>query len=198
MSRLERLLRAAAAACLATAVAVAVHVAGGGPMPAAPGILVPLALAFAVSVQLAGAVLSRWRLAVAVTVSQALFHATFSLGSGPHLEATGGAHAAHDASQLALHAVGSPMAHSHLTPMMLAAHASGALATYAVLRRADVLVALVRRAATALVARLAPTTHARPRLAAARPTPVGRGRIPVPAKIVTLPRVVRGPPPRLA
>jgi hypothetical protein len=196
MRRSERLLRAAVAACLSTGVALAMHVAGGGALPAAPGILVPLVLAFAVSIQLAGTAMSRWRLWAAVGVAQVLFHAMFALGSGANLVASGtGPHSSHEPTGLTLDSAGVPAAHSHLTPSMLAAHAAAAVATYALLRRADVLVALVRQAAAALAARL---TIARPRLAAHTHIATRPGRVPVTLHIAHSPHGLRGPPLHLA
>ncbi|WP_291378923.1 hypothetical protein [Demequina sp.] len=196
MRRSERLLRAAAVACLSTGVALAMHVAGGGILPAAPGIVVPLVLAFAVSIQLAAAAMSRWRLGSAVVVSQALFHSLFALGSGPSVVATGtGAHGSHQPTALTLDSAGAGATHGHFTPSMLAAHAGAAIATYALLRRADVLVSLIRRAAHALTTRLTLT----PRRLAARPRIVVRsGRIPVALRIARSPHGLRGPPLHLA
>ncbi len=196
MRRSERLLRAAAAACLSTGVALAMHIAGGGMTPAAPGIVVPLVLAFAVSTQLAGTPMSRWRLATAVVAAQALFHAAFALGSGATVVASGsGPHASHQLTGLEVEPVGVHAAHATLTPSMLAAHAAAAAATYALLRRADVFVALVRRAAGSLTARL---TIAWPRLATSSRITTLPGRVPVAISIARCPRGLRGPPLRLA
>ncbi len=196
MRRSERLLRAATAACLSTGVALAMHLAGGGMIPAAPGVVVPLVLAFAVSTQLAGAPLSRWRLATAVVAAQALFHAAFALGPGAAVVAAGsGPHASHQLTSLTVESASVHAAHTSLTPSMLAAHGAAAAATYALLRRADVFVALVRRAADSLTARL---TIARPRLVArGRITPLP-GRVPIAISIARCPRGLRGPPLRLA
>ena len=196
MRRSERLLRAAVAACLSTGVALAMHVAGGGALPAAPGILVPLALTFAVSVQLAGTAMSRWRLGAAVVVAQVLFHAMFALGSGASIVASGaGPHSSHQPTGFAFDSAGVPAAHGHLTPSMLAAHVAAAIATYALLRRADVLVALIRRAAHALAARL---TIAQPRLVARTRIGARAGRTPDAIRIARSPHGVRGPPCHLA
>jgi hypothetical protein len=196
MRRSERLLRAGAVACLSTGVALAMHVAGGGMLPAAPGIVVPLVLAFAVSTQLAGSPLSRWRLAAAVVAAQALFHAMFALGPGATVVASGsGPHAAHQPTLLTVDSASAHVAHAHLTPAMLAAHAAAAVATYVLLRRADVLMALLRRAAGALTARL---SIVRPRLALGTGMTAGPGRVPGATHIVRSPHGLRGPPLRLA
>lgn len=167
-------------------------------MPSGAGLAVPLLLAFAVSAQLAGSA-SRWRLATAVVFSQLAFHTLFLWGVGASvgLASGHGSHAAHDPRALALDAAsGGHATHTHVTPSMIAAHALAAIATYAVLRRADVLLESGRRWARALLARLqAPTPW--------RPMPIGIGAprpVPVPrrSRTVTLPRGVRGPPLSLA
>ena len=200
MQRSERLLRASAAACLSTGVAVAMHVAGGGAMPSAAGLAVPLFLALAVSAQLAGAA-SRWRLALAVALSQLGFHTLFSWGVGASMRlAPGqGAHAGHDPLSMSLTvASGGEATHMAmaLTPEMIAAHVLAALGTYAVLRRADVLLESGRRWAHAFLARLqvpAPWRPAPLGVSAPSPRPAPRR-----ARVVTLPRGVRGPPLSLA
>lgn len=147
------------------------HLAGNGTMPTMIGVGVPLVLTFAVGVPLAGAPLSRWRLATAVVAAQALFHLAFALHSGHHADQAQGA---------------------HVTPSMLAAHAFAALATYAVLRRADVLVAVIRGATLSLVRRL---TVVAPRLATLRTTaPLPPGAPSLLIGIARCTRGLRGPP----
>jgi len=80
-ARVTRVRRGGAAASVATFVALLSHVSGGGEVPGAFGVVVPLALSFVVCTALAGRRLSTWRLAVAVAVSQVLFHSLFVLGS---------------------------------------------------------------------------------------------------------------------
>lgn len=172
MRRSERVLRAAAVACLSTAVALAMHLAGGGAMPSMIGVGAPVVLTFVVGAPLAGAPLSRWRLATAVVVAQVLFHLTFALGRGDHA------------------------AHTHVTPSMLGAHAAAALATYAVLRRADVLVALIRQATLSLVRRL---TRVAPRAVTSHAAaPVFPGGPFLSIGIARCTRGLRGPPLPLA
>ncbi len=198
MQRSERLLKASVAACLSTGVAVAMHVAAGGAIPTGAGIAVPLALAFVVSAQLAGTE-SRWRLAAAVVVSQVAFHTLFSWGVGASvgLASGQGPHAGHDARTLALTvASGGHSAHMHLTPAMIAAHALAALGTYAVLRRADVLLESGRRWASTFLSRLHVPSPWRPApLGTASPSPRPTPRRP---RIVTSPNGLRGPPLSLA
>ena len=80
-ARATRVARGTAAASVATFVALLSHVSGGGEVPGLFGVAVPLALSFVVCTVLAGRRLSTWRLAVAVAVSQVLFHTLFVLGS---------------------------------------------------------------------------------------------------------------------
>lgn len=171
MRRSERLLRGAVVACLSTAVALAMHVAGGGAMPTAIGVAVPLGLTLGAGAHLASTPLSRWRLAAAVVAAQVLFHGAFALGRD--------AHASH-------------AAHAQVTPSMLLAHAAAALATYAVLRRADVLVALIRRATVSLVRRL---TRVPPRpVLSHRASPILPDHAPRAIGIARCTRGLRGPP----
>lgn len=199
MRRSERLVRGLAAACLTTGVALAMHVAGGGQMPSAAGVAVPGALALAVSVNLAGVPLSRWRLTAASIASQAVFHVAFSWGAGGAtvtMQAAGG-HAAHGPHALALDA-GSGIAphHLHLTPSMIAAHALAAFGTYAVLRRADVLLDFARRWALDLASRLmAPQQTCQ--VPTARAVPPSRST-PLRTRIVACAHGLRGPPLSLA
>jgi len=196
--RSERLLKALAVACLSTGVALAMHVAGGGALPTPSGIAVPFILALAAGAQLAGATPSRWRLAAAVTVSQAAFHVLFSWGAGATMSVAPGlgAHAGHDPRALALTVGGGHTMQSHLTPAMVAAHALAALGTYAVLRHAEALLEAGRRWARDLVSRLEPpSTRAlvpAGRTLAARPALARRLRI------VAHAQGVRGPPLSLA
>ena len=199
MRRSERLLKALAVACLSTGVALAMHVAGGGSLPTPSGIAVPFILAFAVGAQLAGAAGSRWRLATAVTVSQAAFHVLFSWGAGATMsvEPGLGSHAGHDPRTLALTVAGGGHSmQAHLTPAMIAAHALAALGTYALLRHAEVLLEAGRRWARDLVSRLeVPSTRTL--------VPAGRALAASPAlarrtRIVAHAQGVRGPPLSLA
>ncbi len=178
------------------------HVAAGGAMPSGAGLGVPLVLAFAVSAQLAGAA-SRWRIATAVVFSQFAFHTLFSwgLGASVGLAPGQGSHAGHDPRTLALApsldvASAGHAAHMHLTPGMIAAHALAAFGTYAVLRRADVLLESGRRWAHSFLSRLRVSTPWRPApLGITAPSPRPASRRP---RIVASPSGLRGPPLSLA
>ncbi len=194
VQRSERLLKASIAACLSTGVAVAMHVAGGGAMPSLAGVAIPLFLAFVVSSHLAGGA-SRWRLATAVVFSQFVFHTLFSWGIGASVSVAPGqgAHAGHGTQGLVLNVASAAHAtHGHLTAAMIASHTLAALGTYAVLRRADVLLESGRRWARSLLSRLVlPGTW--------RPTPLFSAapvQRPAPrrSRIASLPHGLRGPP----
>ena len=175
------------------------HVAGGGVMPSFAGLAVPLFLALAVSAQLAGFA-SRWRLALAVVLSQFGFHTLFSWGVGASVSLTPGQgpHAGHDPLAMSLDVAGAGhAAHMALTPEMVAAHALAALGTYAVLRRADVLLESGRRWARSFLG-TAPGRHAVQ--ARTRRPHLCPPRVPAPRRprVASLPRGVRGPPLSLA
>ena len=156
----------------------------------------PGAVAFAVAAHLGAVALSRWRLALVVAFAQAAFHVAFTWGAGTSVavQVTNGAHAAHDPTTMTLAASGGAgIAHgAHVTPSMIAAHVLAGVATYAVLRHADLLIAAARRWASSLVARLDCTPTA---VVAA-----GRGAVVAAASRALAPsgpiraRSVRGPP----
>ena len=132
-SRAARVVRGSAAASGATFVALLSHVAGGGAMPGWLGIAVPLILSVAVATLLAGRRLSLWRLALTVTLSQALFHVLFVLGAPTQSAVV----AAHDhAAPLAL-----PVVEAVATPWtgatMWLMHGIAAVATTLLLHRGE-------------------------------------------------------------
>lgn len=159
MGARQRLGRAAVAATVATGVALASHVLGGGAIPAAPGIAVPLALSFAVCVQIAGRELSWWRTASAVTASQVLFHTLFVLGSS-EVALIGATHATH--APHAHHGDPGTMTASvsvsgaHGGAVMSVSHLVAAALTTAALMRLEWAVAKAAVALAALVAALVP------------------------------------------
>lgn len=79
--RAGRVLRGTLAAGVATFIALMSHVAGGGEVPGWLGIVGPLLLSIAICTVLAGRKLSLTRLALAVGISQLLFHTLFVLGA---------------------------------------------------------------------------------------------------------------------
>ncbi len=130
-------------------------------MPSAGSVALPFVIALAVSVNLAGVALSRWRLAAAVTLAQVAFHTAFAWGAGgatTTMPATAGAgpHAGHDAASLTVtvDAAASAAHATHLSPGMIAAHVAAAVATYALLRHGELLLEAARAWAASLVSRL--------------------------------------------
>lgn len=152
MSRAVRTARGAVGAAIATVFAAASHALAGGTIT--PLALVATALvALPLCVALAGRTGSFWRLCLAVTASQFLYHWSFSelgLSAGGGAP-TGGAHAAHRAL-LAF----SPelTASSAADAWMWAAHAGAAALTILLMHRGERaaldLIAVVRRALVSL------------------------------------------------
>ncbi len=190
----RRLGRAAVAATVATGVALGSHVLGGGAMPSAPGVLVPLALSFAVCVQLAGRTVSWWRTGLGVTASQALFHTLFVVGAGG-VTVAAGTHAHHlEAGTLTVAAD----AHgAHGGGVMSVAHLVAAVVTTAALLRLDWALARAGAALDALVAALvrdiAPPSAAVPAAPSTAPTSPIAALIPL---VLASGRGLRGPPVR--
>ncbi|WP_405375070.1 MULTISPECIES: hypothetical protein [unclassified Microbacterium] len=143
-TRASRVLRGGLAASVATWVALLSHVTAGGTPPGWLGVAAPLALSLALCTALAGRRLSLIRLAIAVTLSQVLFHTLFLLGTvTPSGSAAPHAHA-HLALPAMTDAAGSAAAlHGDLA--MWALHGLAALVTTLVLHRGE-------RAARALLA----------------------------------------------
>lgn len=175
-TRSARALRGALAAIVSTFVALLSHVAGGGEVPGLLGILVPLVLATAVCVPLAGRRLSIIRVSASVIASQVLFHALFVLGSVGNASAsstTGGAghvgHGSHGSSVapllLATPPGGTPAgapAHAHEHATMWAAHALAAVVTILAVYQGERVVRRLRTLAVALVRVLLPVVSAIP------------------------------------
>ncbi|WP_084039836.1 hypothetical protein [Demequina sp. NBRC 110053] len=164
-SRDPRIARAALAAAVATFVALGSHVVAGGHVPAAAGVLVPLGLSFAVCLQLAGRPLSLWRRAVAVTLSQALFHTLFTLGSGtPAVSDPGHAHRGAGAAGGEMVVTGGAAHASHGGALMMASHIVAAIVTTVALHHAAWLLARAARGLEWLRARILPVvpTHSAP------------------------------------
>lgn len=147
-SRGRRLARGTTAASIATFAALVSHVAVGGAAPTLVGVAVPLVLSIAVCVLLAGRRLSLPRLAIAVAVSQSMFHVLFVLGA---TRSTMPTTPGHDHSAM----LGVMLAPSSVEPaalvggaMMWAGHAIAAVVTTAAIHRGE-------RAVTAGVAIIA-------------------------------------------
>lgn len=135
-SRAPRVLRGVAAASVATFVALLSHVAGGGAMPGPLGVVVPWVLAVMVCTLLAGRSLSLWRLALAVGLSQVIFHTLFVVGLVGGSSQTETAHQhVHDLSAAA--GAASMAGGGHSDALMWVWHGIAALATVGVLYRGE-------------------------------------------------------------
>lgn len=193
VSTSQRLTRAAFAAAVSTFVALASHVLGGGHTPTAAGIAVPLALSFAICIQLAGRALSLWRLSVAVTASQALFHTLFVLGSGSTAVSSAGH--VHHGGDVAVTLTDAAAHGAHGGGLMAVAHIAAAILTTAALHRAEWLLERAARGLAWLAARLLPA-----RIPSTAPAPASvrmpaRASAPLAVRDVARGvRTLRGPP----
>lgn len=155
-SRAPRALRGLVGASVATFVALLSHVAGGGAMPGWIGIAVPWVLSAMVCTLLAGRALSLVRLALAVALSQLLFHTLFVLGLVAPSAATAGmgthaGHGSHGAAlMLTMPATTIPVVPSSATMWLW--HGFAAVITVAALYRGERAILGLREFATALVA----------------------------------------------
>ncbi|NEN05498.1 hypothetical protein G3T36_06400 [Diaminobutyricibacter tongyongensis] len=136
-TRWARVVRGLLAATFATFVAALFHVAGGGATPSALALTLSLTFSGLAALALTGRRASLWRLTASVVVSQTVFHALFSLGSGTtrFVAADGMAHI-HAGSHLIAMA-GRHMQDSGVipdSPAMWLSHASAALVTIVALR----------------------------------------------------------------
>ncbi|WP_040167225.1 hypothetical protein [Microbacterium gorillae] len=179
-SRNVRLARGSAAASVATFVALVSHVTAGGAVPSWLGIAVPAILSLTVCTLLAGRRLSLPRLAIAVTLSQALFHLLFVLGAArsPGAETTLG----HDhAAMMTAISVAVPTGAASPGPIMWGGHAVAALLTIAALHRGERALAAIARVTAELVAAV------RRRLALAVGSQAARGPV---RRTPPLPRIL--------
>jgi len=204
-TRWARFARGWIVAAFSTFVAALSHTVGGGAVPGLLAVVVSLAFAGIVSIALAGRSLSTWRLAIAVLVSQLIFHGLFSFGgTGGRLAAgdttAGHAHAAGQSVQL-MPATGGAEAMSAGDHglLMTFAHVVAALVTVVALRYGERafwgLFTSATVALTALVKRLVLTPipsipHTIPALTAFLP--------PRDLLVMLSPMRHRGPPVRLA
>ncbi|MDD0856681.1 hypothetical protein NHF46_00525 [Arthrobacter alpinus] len=131
-----RVVRGWAGACVATFVSVISHVLAGGGPPELSILFLALALSGLVCTLLAGRVLSWWRMAVAVVLSQSGFHWLFSANAAmadTSAVLPKGVHAGHDMSNMTFMTVpgSAPMAMTHDGPMMWLSHVLAAAVTVA-------------------------------------------------------------------
>ncbi len=158
--RAQRAGRGMAAAAVATFVATLSHSAVSGESPPVVNIVLALCLAAPVCVLLAGRALSWTRLALAVVLSQALFHALLVLDLRGGLVPAG-----HHATASLFTAAGahSSAAHSSESPWMWAAHALAALVTIVALGRGERAVQVIARFFVAVLSVLRPFRGLSPR-----------------------------------
>lgn len=169
-SRAIRTLRGGIAAAVAIEVALLSHVLAGGAAPDALLVALTFVVSWVVCLALAGRRPSLGRLALAVSLSQFAFHATFSiLGTPQAVAATGGAHA-HHAMTMTMDAAPHATAMVAAGPLMWAAHALAAVVTIAALYRGERAVRALLEPLVTLVraiVRVVMVTPGRPRLLAA-------------------------------
>lgn len=134
--RWTRVLRGLSVTSLATFIALMSHVAAGGSAPGWLGVTAPVILGAPVSIVIIGLRPSLPRMAVAVTLSQVLFHTLFVLG-GPSVSVAGitmhGSHHPRDAMPVTMDASSAAMSMSG----MWGAHAVAALLTIAAIHLGD-------------------------------------------------------------
>ncbi len=187
-TRQLRLLRAAAVSATATLIAAVSHTIGGGAAPHPLLILAVTVLFLAPTAALLGLRRSRWRVAVAVLVSQAAFHLVFQLLGSPTADVDGaiGPHVHH----FDLAALSGTVSVAPIDATMLLAHADAAVLTTLLVWHAERLLRAVAGWFRALVRRASPTGFSGHR----RPTPLR------PLRFAPLDRAVaaavsrRGPP----
>lgn len=136
MQRSQKLVRGWSVAFVSTSAPVLSHTFAGGNFP--PLILWALctALSALFCVGLAGIKMPRAALAVSIALSQGIFHTLYSHAGSVVLQNAG--HELHHAGHLAI--AGGAHQHSD-SPLMSFAHSIAALATYAMVRQADRLIA---------------------------------------------------------
>lgn len=139
-TRWARFTRGWIVAFVSTFVAVVSHTLGGGSVPGLLPVLVSLSFAGMICVALAGRTLSLWRGALAVFLSQVIFHGLFSLGGSsgalsPDAIAASATHQ-HDLLPGLIDATGSATLHGagHGGATMWVAHLMAGVVTIAALR----------------------------------------------------------------
>lgn len=191
-TRQRHALRGAAWSSIATLVAATSHTVAGGPAPAMLLVVAMAVLLTPVTAVLAGARPGLGRLAAAVAVGQAAFHAVFQLLGAPTGQgaAIGGPHAHHGAALLLRSAAVDAGARTEDAGMYLA-HAVAAALTVALLWRGEQAVRAIARATVSLLRRARaprlPVSARPPRAVAATPPPAAAS-----ALLSAAPR--RGPP----
>lgn len=162
-SRGVRLARGWAGAAAATFAAAISHALAGGGIPSLPTALLSLALSGLVCTLLAGRVLSFWRMASAVVLSQSVFHWLFSADAamaGSPAALPQGVHGGHDMGSMTMLAMsGSATGHSamnHDSALMWLNHILAAAVTITVLRHGEASTVRLIRALRLRLIRLLP------------------------------------------
>jgi hypothetical protein len=139
----------------ATAVAASSHVLAGGDLPSPAAILLSLALSLPFCVLIAGPALTLWRTALAVFVTQAVFHLMFSgisSAGGTSMSEHAG-HDAHGGSAVLLVAGEASVVGGHSASMWFA-HAIAGLVTVVAVRHAESALVSLRETAILLLGAL--------------------------------------------
>jgi hypothetical protein len=180
-SRWARVARGTAAAAFATFVAAFSHGLAGGVSPSLFGVGVSLVVSVMVCTLLTGRALSTWRLAIAIGLSQVLFHGLFSGLATPV------------AVEHSMRSMDVAAPHLHAAPTMELAHAAAALVTVVAFRFGEQAFWGVLRIARLFLARL--TVVVIPALHAARPVVAAERRfVPRDLALFLSPMRHRGPP----
>lgn len=187
--RAQRVGRGVAAAAAATFIATVSHASVGAQLPPAMNVALALCLAAPVCVLLAGRTASWWRLALAVVLSQALFHGILTLdlsgsGAGPVSH--------HGAAPVLWDAAAMGPTHTAHSPWMWVAHAVAAAVTILALGRGERAVRAIARFVVAALAVLRPFRGLAARTDAVRPAP--EAPLLTRAMTVLSPMRHRGPP----
>jgi hypothetical protein len=191
---------------LSTGVALASHLLAGAPVPGALGVVVPLVLASAACIVLAGLRLSVLRLSLSVVTSQVLFHTFFVLGTvpaGTTVVPVGGGEHAHLGHDVGVVVSTGATAAAHLGHLghgggMWLAHGAAATVTVLALRHGELVLARLVQVASAVLVRVVPRVAAV--VVERRPLPVVEGLLSARPALAALtsPVARRGPPVVLA
>ncbi len=149
-----KMARAGIVATIATFSALALHILAGGHPPEAVAVIAPWVLSIAVSMELIGPSLARWRVALAAAISQVFFHVLFTLGGAGSIKITEPTdpHGLHHAGTTMETSVVVDLDHGGMS--MMWAHVAAAVIAYAAMRGGHRLCDAARVACRALWAPL--------------------------------------------
>ncbi len=172
-TRWARVARGWAIAGFSTFVAALSHSIGSGHTPGWLGVVLSLAFAGLICTGLAGAAVSRTRVAVSVVASQLIFHGLFALGApGGRLaqSSPAGAHG-HDVAKVVADSTGGSAASDPHGGWVWAAHAVAAVITIAALRHGDAAIRRVADLARLALSHLIPAGYEEARVPAIQAVP---------------------------